>query len=329
MKKTTVRQNKNLVFIAGTLHFLPDVRTGNFGNVLELKARKTANQNAESLRLPTPAKNIWLKRSFSEKHLPEHPFCKLAEIVAHRLENPTNRDFLNKEFRKAKGSNGRKTIVKNDGILRGHAQRTISSEDREEIRGEIALILGESPQGETISFPQWKAIFSNSRKVLRISRKEKRESLLSSLEELQEINFHSDLSADSALHEFQLSERQISDSTEDFCNEIFKSKVRLFIKYIFAAFRGESENRKCKANKKTALEVLRKACNTFRGMGTQSEFGLRKGKIFAVSQGARLQFTRFNEYLNRGKVRMEIEKSAFEKADKEYTEFLEMNAVSA
>jgi hypothetical protein len=339
MKKTTIRLNKNLVFIAGTIHFLPEIpaiaslsdskiSAGNFGNVAALKARKKLNQENDSLRGPALKKSPELSRVPAK--MPEfsnHPFSLLAEIVAQRLENPVNRRFLNGEIKRAKGSNGKKSILKNDGKLHGHAIRIISKFDREEIRGEISLALAEKPDGEKLSLENWKTIFSNSRKTLRINRQLERENLLESLEELQTIDFHSDLTADSALREFRERENAEIGNTNDFCDKVFQGEIRGFIQAILAAFREEkSTERQAKGNKKKALRYLKKAANSFRGLG----HGEKAKKIHHRANDnheLREQGKSFLAYIALGKNRMEAEKTAFENSVAEYNENLAMYAI--
>ena len=328
MKKTTIRLNKSTVFIAGTLHHLPENSAVNFGNVKELKARKTANREKDSLRGPAPKKSPELSKVPAKMpEIPFHPFSALAEIVAQRLENPVNRRFLNGEIKRAKGSNGKKSILKNDGKLHGHAIRIISKFDREEIRGEISLALAEKPDGEKLTFENWKTIFSESRKTLRINRQLERENLLSSFEELQEINFHSDLTASAALLEFREREKSEIESTDDFCNEIFAGELREYIRIILAAFRDEKPiKRQAKSNKNRALKFLKKSAKSFRGLG----HGEKAKKIHHRANDThelREQKHKFLAYIAIGKNRMELEKAAFDKAVMEYNENLSLYAI--
>src|SRR6202012_2327442 len=113
--------------------------------------------------------------------------------IAWRLANPTNRAFMNRAVKRAKGSNGRKAIVKNDGRLYGFTPRTLSEGDIEEIRGVCALVLAQAGNPEEFDFATWKAFFSESRKVLGMKRKVNRENLLDSLDT---VDFHSELSLD-------------------------------------------------------------------------------------------------------------------------------------
>jgi hypothetical protein len=340
MKKTTVRLNKNLVFIAGTIHFLPEIpaiaslsdskiSAGNFGNISALKARKRLNQENDSLRGPALKKSPELSKTPAKMpEFPFHPYSALAEIVAQRLENPVNRRFLNGEIKRAKGSNGKKSILKNDGKLHGCAIRSLSKFDREEIRGEIALILAEKPDGEKLTFENWKAIFSAARKTLRINRRLERENLLSSLEELQSVDFHSDLTANSALLAFREKEKSEIESTDNFCNGIFSGEIRELIRAILAANREEisNEKRKAKSNKKIALQFLRKSAASFRGEGHgEATRKIHRGGIDLHK--LREAQTTFGKYILLGQCRLNLEKAAFEKAVTDYNENLSLYAI--
>ena len=338
MIKTTVRLSKSLVFIAGTIHSLPEISVikslsdskkspGNFGNVTALKDRKKSTLERESLRghaLKKPPELCKVPAKMPEK--PFHPFSGLAEIVAQRLENPINRRFLNSTIKREKGSNGKKSILKNDGKLHGHAIRIISQFDREEIRGEIALILAEKPDEEKMTFENWKAIFTASRKTLRINRRLERENLLSSFEELQAIDFHSDLTANSDLLEFREREKSDIEKTNEFCSEIFRGEIRDFIKSILAA-RREDDSRKANATKKTALNFLKKAVKNFNGEGHgESNVKIHHGGIDCAK--TRMEVLRFEKYITLGKMRLQTEKKAYEKAVLEYQENLMLYAIA-
>jgi hypothetical protein len=292
MLKTTIRQNKKPEFITGT----------------------APKKSPELSKVPAKMPEI-----------PFHPFSALAEIVARKLENPTNRRFLNGDIKRAKGSNGKKSILKNDGKLHGHAIRIISKFDREEIRGEISLALAEKPDGEKLTLENWKSIFSASRKTLRLNRQLERENLLSSYEELQEINFHSDLTANSALLEFREREKSGIENTDKFCSEIFAGELRKFIRIILAAFRDDA-SRQRKSNKGKALRFLKKCANSFRGFGHgESNAKIHHGGIHLheLKEAARV----FLKYVALGKNRLELEKTAYEKAVIEYNENLALYAI--
>jgi len=337
MKKTTIRLNKNLVFIAGTIHFLPEIpaihslsdskkSAGNFGNVSALKARKDSTFEKNALRGIAPKKSPELSKVPAKMpEIPFHPFSALAETVAQRLENPINRRFLSGEIKRAKGSNGKKSFLKNDGKLHGHAIRIISKFDREEIRGEISLALAEKPDGEKLTLENWKTIFTASRKTLRINRRLERENLLSSLEELQSIDFHSDLTANTALLEFREREKSDIANANDFCDGIFRGEIREFIRAILAA-RREDDSRKANTTKKTALNFLKKAVKNFNGEG-HGESNVKRHHGGIDYAKTRMEILRFERYIALGKMRLQAEKAAYEKAVSEYQENLMLYAI--
>jgi hypothetical protein len=326
MKKNTIRLNKSTVFIAGTLHHLPANDGFNFGNVIALNSRKKANSEKDSLRVTTPKKSQELSKIPAKMpEIPFHPYSALAEIVAQKLESPINRRFLNGEIKRAPGSNGKKSILKNDGKLHGHAIRIISIHDREEIRGEISLALAEKPDGEKLTMENWKTIFSESRKTLRINRRLERENLLSSFEELQEINFHSDLTASAALLEFREREKSYIKSTDAFCDKIFAEELREYIRIILAACRDD-KSRQRKANKKNALMFLKIWINNYRGFGHgQTNTKKHHGGIHLhkLNEAGKV----FVKYIASGKCRLELEKAAYQKAVIEYNDNLAMFAI--
>ncbi len=197
-------------------------------------------------------------------HVPlDHPLEALAQAIAWRLANPTNHQFMQRPIKRAKGSNGRKTIVKNDGKLYGYATRTLSESDIQEIRGVCALELSKRGNPENFDFGTWKALFSESRKVLGMKRKVYRESLLDSLDT---IDFHSELSLDAALIQSLRDEREEEQRREEARKAHVHESARQMIKLILAARRAD-HSRKAVFNKLTACRYLRAALKCESGQG--------------------------------------------------------------
>lgn len=278
---------------------------------LELQSPKWENEN------PIVAENIATARQIES----------LANVVAFRLANPINRKTLDRKATFLPGSNGRKKLVRNDGNLRGYAERQISEHDFSDILGCVALgMYGECVTGneddtwinranpETLTFETWKAIFSLSRSTLRMNRKVERENLSESLDALlTATDFHSHLTLSTeTLAEFAREKREENDA-DAFTRKIIASQVKFYVSAILAANRADA-SRKAKNKKRTALAYLRKATLAMLGNGHGESYAVRfnsdrskGGRCLSASHNA---LQTFRDYIADGVKQIETEKTA-------------------
>jgi hypothetical protein len=225
----------------------------------------------------------------------EHPLEAIAQAIAWRLANPTNSAFLNRAVKRAKGSNGRKTIVKNDGKLYGFTQRTLSEADIEEIRGVCAVVLARLGNPETLDFAAWKALFSESRAVLGMKRKVVRENLLDSLDA---IDFHSEMRVDAALIESLRAEEEEERRIEEERKARIHDKAREMIRCILAARRADTSRKAC-FNMLQGCRHLRAALKC--ALGNGHGHGLTRTAAYE-------KHATFSAYLARGEARLVVER---------------------
>ena len=238
------------------------------------------------------------KRKRIPSHAPlEHPLEAIAQTIAWRLANPTNHAFMNRKVKRAKGSNGHKAVIKNDGKLYGFAPRTLSKADIEEIRSVCSLVLAQRGNPETFDFGTWKALFSESRKVLGMKRKVNRENLLDSLEA---IDFHSELALDSALVETLRDEREEERRKENERKARLHEDTRRMIRLILAARRADTSRKAC-FNKLTACRFLRAALKCASGEG--HGHGLTRTAAYE-------KYATYSAYLAKGEIQLTREQEA-------------------